>query len=140
MSTGFRSASIGLGMSAAGATASVGYASLMGVLGAGVGAGSGAQAGYPSVLGPLGAGVAATGGVIVTPEIIRDDIEAAFVTHFDGVRISARQRRKLEELKRGIWYQAGQRFMTRAQVKQKAKNAARKARADFEWMDERKVA
>jgi hypothetical protein len=139
MSAGYRSASPGLGASAAPSGVQAGYASLLGPLGGSAPASTGAQAGYRSLLGPLG-GSAATGGVIVTPDIIRDDIDSAFVVHFEGMRLSARQRRKLEELKKGIWHQAGQRFKTRARVRWEANQAAKRLRDEFSWWDERKVA
>lgn len=137
MSEGFRSASIGLGMAAAPATASVGYASLLGVLGASVPAATGATVGYRSVLGPLGGSVAATGGAIVTPETIRDDIEALFVTHFDGVKLTPALRRKLFELKEGIWHQAGRRHMTKAHLRWLVANEARRFKQRTQWTDER---
>lgn len=140
MSAGFRSASPGLGASAAPAVVSAGYASLLGPLGGSAPAATGVQAGYRSLLGPVGGSVAATGGEVITPEIIRDDIEAAFVTHFEGMRLTAAQRRKLEELKKGIWHQAGQKFRTRSRVRWEANKAAKRLRDEINWWDERKVA
>lgn len=134
--SGFRSASPTLGASAAPAGVSAGYASLLGPLGGSAPAATGAQVGYRSLLGPLGGSVG-TGGAVVTPDTVRDSIESLFAVHFDGMRLTAAQRRKLFELKEGIWHQAGRKHMTKTHLRWLVANEARRFKERTQWFDER---
>lgn len=98
--------------------------------------GLGTGGGGSIVTGGLG-NVVVTGGAIVTPEIVRDSIESLFAVHFDGMRLTAAQRRKLFELKEGIWHQAGRRHMTRSHLRWLVANEARRFKQRTQWFDER---